>query len=80
MTHAFKVVAPGKQFWLAIVDNDCQRFALRGPLLDDRPIIDAVVRAQDQGRQVKCSTITSVDDARRHYLSLGYLEERIDLP
>lgn len=47
---------PIKPFLLIVTDRDKQVFTVEGPMMDDRPWNDAVVAAQNAGRQVNCST------------------------
>ncbi len=43
-------------FLLAVVDEDKGTFTIEGPMTDDRPWNNAVCRAQDAGRRVRCFT------------------------
>jgi hypothetical protein len=49
----------GNSFLLAIVDEDERTFTIEGPMTDDRPWINAVCRAQEAGRHVRCFTTAS---------------------
>ena len=44
-------------FFLAIVDKDRSMAALEGPMSDDTPWIDAVCRAQERGKAVRCYSV-----------------------
>jgi hypothetical protein len=48
-----------KLFYLVIVDHDKGVFAVEGPMADDTLWTDAVCRAQEEGRNVRCSSTTS---------------------
>lgn len=41
-------------FLLAVVDHDNDRCTIEGPMLDDRPWVDEILRAQRAGRQITC--------------------------
>ncbi len=41
-------------FLLAVVDHDTERFTVEGPMVDDRPWVDEIIRAQKAGRQITC--------------------------
>lgn len=43
-------------FLLLVVDHDKKEFTVEGPMTDDTKWNDAVVAAQDTGRQVNCHT------------------------
>jgi hypothetical protein len=49
-----------KSFILVVMDHDNKKFSVEGPMRDDRPWNDAVLQAQDAGRDVRC--FSSDDD------------------
>jgi len=50
-------------FVLVIVDDVAKLFAVEGPMVDDRRWTDAVCKAQESGRQVRCFTSPNRDSA-----------------
>jgi hypothetical protein len=59
-------------FFLVVADRDNGVFTVEGPMIDDTPWNKAVVRAQNNGRNVKCCNGgSSYDEAvgayRREY-------------
>ena len=63
-----------KPFLLVVTDRDRNEFTVEGPMIDDRPWIDAVVVAQNAGREVNCHTPgagTKEDIAQQVKTSLG---------
>jgi hypothetical protein len=49
--------------YLIVIDEDRGEFAVEGPMFDDRPWNRAVVRAQNEGRRVRCCNGGSVSRA-----------------
>lgn len=43
-------------FYLNVTDDDEKTFSVEGPMSDDTPWVNAVRRAQDAGREVRCHT------------------------
>ena len=41
-------------FVLVVADHDKKVFTVEGPMVDDNPWNTAVVRAQEQGREINC--------------------------
>jgi hypothetical protein len=58
-------------FHLVIVDEDKSAFAVEGPMTDDTLWNDAVCRAQQEGRAVRCFSTTS-----DRTLAVAYQERR----
>lgn len=48
------VPASVKPFLIIVTDRDTDEFTIEGPMIDDKPWIDAVRAAHDAGRQVSC--------------------------
>ena len=66
-----------QQFWLTIKDDDRKEFSVVGPLVDDTSWTEAVFRAQEGGRKVRCSSSPfeqSKEYIRRYWLEQGYKE------
>jgi hypothetical protein len=61
-----------KQFLLIIRDDDKGTFSVEGPMINDEPWNDAVVRAQEEGRRIRCSSVdgeTNLEQLKRSYAS-----------
>ena len=50
---------PRLPFLLAIVDRDTRRVTIEGPMTDDWPWRQEIVRAQQAGRQISCRILVS---------------------
>ena len=74
MVHA-KIVTG--EFWLVIKDDDRRQFSVEGPMTNDNPWNKAVCKAQEQGRNVRCSSSpieTTAEYIKRYWTSQGYQE------
>jgi hypothetical protein len=59
-------------FYLIVCDDDKNQFTVEGPMFDDKPWNTAVVRAQRDGRNVRCcnggrSRSDAIAEWRQHY-------------
>lgn len=61
-SHGFRARArrrlPPTPFLLAVVDHDTERCTIEGPMLDDRPWVAEILRAQRAGRHITCCVMT----------------------
>lgn len=42
------------KFILVVIDADTHRFAVEGPMADDKPWVSEILRAQRAGRRITC--------------------------
>lgn len=64
-------------FLLAVVDDDKGIFSIEGPMVDDRPWNDAVCKAQDAKRSVRCMTVGPDDATAEASLVKSYGWKRV---
>jgi hypothetical protein len=61
-----------KQFLLIVRDDDKGTFSIEGPMSNDEPWNEAVVHAQAEGRQIRCSSVhgeRNFEQLQRSYAS-----------
>jgi len=61
-----------KQFLLIVRDDDNRTFSVEGPMSNDERWNDAVVRAQAEGRQIRCWSVRgerNLEQLKRSYSS-----------
>jgi hypothetical protein len=54
-----------REFWFVVLDDDRKEFWIDGPMTNDEALNNAVRRAQEQGRSVRCRS-ASVDSPKQY--------------
>lgn len=64
-----------KSFRIVYLDDDMKTFSLSMPTVDDTSVINATVELQEQGRNVRITTVDScadINEIKQYYQRLGF--------
>lgn len=53
---------PPIPFLLVVVDHETERFTIEGPMRDDRPWVEEILRARKAGRDITCFILAGADE------------------
>ena len=53
---------PPVPFLLVVVDHDTGRFTIEGPMRDDQPWVEEILRARKAERDITCFIVTGADE------------------